>query len=84
MIDTISPTGYTLSYSNTGNTQCFNTSDTVPSVPSTETSYTIGGLEEATEYTITVALSREDGGSDEDRVMATTSPAGRSDIYSVL
>jgi len=84
VIDTISPTGYTISYSNTNNTQCFNTSETVPSIPSIETSYTVGGLQEATEYTITVTLSREDGGSDEDSVMATTSPTGRSDIYSVL
>ena len=38
--------------------------------------YNIQGLEEGTEYTVTVTLSREGGGTDVDTVIATTLDAG--------
>ena len=76
ILDNRAPTGLSVSYSNTNNTLCFATSNMSFSIPRTETSYTIGGLEEGTEYMITVTLSYN-GGSDNDTVSTSTQPAGR-------
>ena len=38
--------------------------------------YNIQGLEEGTEYTVTVTFSREGGGTDVDTVVTTTLDAG--------
>ena len=68
VIEGVEPSGYTIIYSNT-NTQCFSDSVTLSI---TDEDYNIEGLEEGTEYTITVILERTDGLSDRDIVIATT------------
>ena len=67
----VEPSGYTITYSNT-NTQCFNNSGTLPITDASAESYNIVGLQEGTEYTITVILERTDGLSDRDTVRPTT------------
>ena len=76
MVEGITPAGYTISYSNTDNTECFIDSDTVTDIAASADDYNIQGLEEGTEYTVTVTLSREGGGNDVDTVIATTLDAG--------
>ena len=76
MIEGITPAGYTISYSNTDNTECFTDSDNVTGIVASADNYNIQGLEEGTEYTVTVTLSREGGGTDVDTVIATTLDAG--------
>ena len=79
-------TSYNVSYSNTNNTDCFNITNTVPGI--SETSYTLTGLEERTEYSITVSATLSEGsgsgatdtmtveGSVEVSIPATTMTAG--------
>ena len=76
MIAGITPAGYTISYANTDNTECFTNSDIVTGIAASADDYNIQGLEEGTEYTVTVILSREGGGTDVDTVIATTLDAG--------
>ena len=76
MIAGITPAGYTISYSNTDNTECFTDSDTVTDIAASADDYNIQGLEEGTEYTVTVTLSHDGGGTDVDTVIATTLDAG--------
>ena len=76
MIEGITPAGYTISYNNTDNTECFTDSDIVTGIVASADDYNIQGLEEGTEYTVTVTLSREGGGTDVDTVIATTLDAG--------
>ena len=76
MVEGIIPAGYTISYSNTDNTECFTDSDTVTGIAASADDYNIQGLEEGTEYTVTVTLSRDGGGTDVDTVIATTLDAG--------
>ena len=70
---------FTISYSNT-NTDCFNTtgdgsgSDT--GIMTMETMYTLTGLEEGTEYSITVIASLMGGDVEEDTIAATTNSTG--------
>ena len=61
----LTATGYTISYSNT-NTDCF--SDSRSGISASETSHTLTGLEEGTEYSITVTASVTGGGT----LMAST------------
>ena len=68
----VQPSGYTISYSNTDNTDCFTISDTVSITDGSDMDYVIEGLEEGTEYTITVTLLRDDGPSDEDTEIQAT------------
>ena len=70
------PTGYTISYSNTDNTECFLSSDTVTGIAASQRSYTVTGLEEATEYSVTVTLLYISGNTDEDSTSAITSALG--------
>ena len=71
---TVPATGYTISYSNT-NTECFTDSNTVTDIDGSAGGRTIGGLEEGTQYTITVAI---EGRADEDTVVQATQDAGNT------
>ena len=71
VIEGVEPSEYTIIYSNT-NTQCFSDSGTLSITDASAEGYNIEGLEEGTEYTITVILERTDGLSDRDTVRPTT------------
>ena len=66
-------TNYTISYSNTNNTQCFNVS---LSDTTNETMYTMTDLHKGTEYSITVTAMLSDGGIGGDSLTASTMAAG--------
>ena len=67
-------TDYTISYSNT---DCpTDTYDDITDISSTQTMTTLTGLEEGTDYSITVSVSLSDGGTGEDNITATTMTAG--------
>ena len=66
---------YTISYFNT-NTQCFTDSDDITDIAANETVYTVHGLQEGTEYSITVTGMLSDGGTGEDCLTATTMASG--------
>ena len=71
----ITPTNYTISYSNANNALCF-TSFMTLFIHGSAASHTIVHLEEATEYSFTVTASY-DGGSISYRMAAATLPAGK-------
>ena len=73
-----STTAYTIFYSN-NNPECFNDSK---SLTTSETMYTLTGLEEGTEYSITVTANVTGGGGGitEDTITATTMAAGESSL----
>ena len=71
------PSGYTISYMNTDNTECFTSSNTLTDIDTSAVSYDIQGLEEGTQYAITVTLSSEDGASDEDIAVYSTEDASK-------
>ena len=72
--DSVTATSYTISYSNT-NTQCFTESyDDITGITGSER--TLAGLQEATEYYITVTAILSDGQMGEDGLTATTMAAG--------
>ena len=64
---------YTISYSNT-NTQCFTDSDDITGITATET--TLTGLQEGTQYSITVTVMLSNGNTVSDTTTATTMAAG--------
>ena len=68
--------GYTIFYTNTNNTECFNDSDTVSISEGSSNSYEIGGIEEDTEYRITLTLSHENGPDHTETLMIATDDAG--------
>ena len=75
----VQPSGYIVSYSNTDNTDCFTISNTVSITDASDMDYVIEGLEEGTEYTITVTLLQDDDGpTDEDTEIHATADASKS------
>ena len=66
---------YSISYSNTNNTQCFTYSNDISDISASETMYNLTGLQEATEYSITVTAIFS-GLSNNDSLIATTLTAG--------
>ena len=79
VIDDVQPSGYTVSYSNTDNTDCFTISNTVSITDASDMDYVIEGLEEGTEYTVTVTLLQDDDGpTDEDTEIQATADARKS------
>ena len=72
--DGLTATDYTISYSNT---DCpTDTYDDITDISPSETMYTLTGLEEGTDYSITVTVSLSDGGTGEQNVTITTMTAG--------
>ena len=71
----VTATNFTISYSNT-DTQCFTVSNDITGIGASETMYTVTGLQEGTEYSITVTAMLSDGGSGEDSLIASTMATG--------
>ena len=74
LADSLTATDYTISYSNTDCPTV--TYDDISDISPSETMYTLTGLEEGTDYSITVTVSLSDGGTGEDNLTATTMTAG--------
>ena len=67
---------YSISYSNTNNTQCFTDSNDISDISASETMYTLVNLHKGTEYSITVTAIVSDGETVQDSLTATTLPDG--------
>ena len=74
---TIMASGYNISYGNTEYTDCFTKSNTI-SIPTDSLggNYNIVGLEEGTDYSITVALLMDGVVSDRNTVLQASAEAG--------
>ena len=70
---TLTANGYTISYSNT-NDGCF--TDSRSGITTRMKSYVLTGLEEGTEYSITVTATLTGGRTEEDTITASTRTAG--------
>ena len=66
---------YTISYSNTNNTQCFNRTNS-DTIARTGTMYVLTALQKGTQYSITVTIMLSDGRTGSDTTTATTMAAG--------
>ena len=76
LIGGVTATGdYTISYSNTNNTQYF-TKTNSSTTARTETMYVLSALQEGTQYSITVTVMLSDGKTGSDTTTATTMAAG--------
>ena len=71
----VTATSYNISYTNT-DTQCFTDSDNFTDIGANETMYTVTGLQEGTEYSISVTAILSDGESGEDSLTASTMATG--------
>ena len=67
---------YSISYSNTNNTQCLTDSNDITDISASETMYTLTDLQEATEYSITVTAILRDGETERENLKASTLPSG--------
>ena len=80
--ESLTATSYSISYSAT-DTDCFTGSNTMtPPIAGSETMYRLPGLEEGTEYSITVTASITGGGSEQVMAEGTTMAAGESNSHS--
>ena len=79
---TLTATGYNISYSNTNNTDCF--TDSRSGITTSGTSYQLTGLEEGTQYSITVTATLTGGRTQQDTIIATTRTAGQSIAQSLF
>ena len=76
LVEGVTATAFTISYSNT-NTHCFTDSSTICDIADSDVMYTLTGLEEGTEYSITVtATLTGGGGTEQDTITATTMATG--------
>ena len=76
LADDVTATNYTISYSNTNNTDCITTG--YPNITTSPSALTreLTGLEEGTEYSITVTATLSGGGTRANSLTATTMAAG--------
>ena len=80
----LTATSYTISYSNTNNTQCFTDSNDITGIAASETTYTLTDLQENTEYSITVTALLSDGETERDTLAAATMASGKCFIIIML
>ena len=74
----VEPSGYNVSYRNIEYTKCFKIFDTVSfSTDSFSGQHTIDGLQEGTDYSITVSLLRDGVATDRNIVFQATPEAGK-------
>ena len=80
----IMPSGYNISYRNTEYTDCFTKFNTI-SIPTNSLggNYSIVGLEEGTDYSITVALLMDGAVTDRNTILQATAEAGKS-VYVLI
>ena len=71
----VTATSYNISYTNT-DTQCFTDSDVITGIGANDTMYTVTGLQEGTEYSISVTVMLSDGEIGEDNLTASTMATG--------
>ena len=83
MADGETAASYSISYSNTNNTQCFTDSNDITDISASETMYTLTELQEATEYSITVTVILRDGVMKEKNLVTATMESGKY-IHSYL
>ena len=74
--DGVIVSSYNISYSAT-NTQCFTDSVVITDIAGSETMYTVTGLQEGTEYSITVTAMLSDGEIEENSLTASTMATGQ-------
>ena len=75
-------TSYSISYSAT-DTDCF-TDTGSNTIAGSETAYTLPGLEEGTEYSITVTATLTGGGSEEETITANTMATSECNSHSLI
>ena len=78
LAEELAATSYTISYSNTNNTQCFTDSDDITGIAASETTYTLTDLQEGTEYSISVTALLSDGKTERWTLVAATIASGKT------
>ena len=77
-------TNYSISYFNTNSTQCFTDSNDITGIAGSETVYTLTGLEEGTEYSVTVSATFSSGESLRKVVVCTTTEIGKYTLLTCI